>query len=122
MEPNTQIYALNEFKVTYGKFYKNILIIDIIINMFAIITFQGLVARQPYLCKNIPYLVCYFRILNMSLHAESGYYFLVCLINIFFVCVWHIKHTYVTQKRLCLFRIQLPCSCKSDIPVTKSAV
>ena len=25
----------------------------------SIIKFQGLIARQPYLCKNIPYLVCY---------------------------------------------------------------
>ena len=56
MEPYTLIYALNEFKVIYSKI---ILIIDtifIIINIFSIIKFQGLVARQPYLYKNIPYL------------------------------------------------------------------
>ena len=52
MEPNTLIYALNEFEVTYRKI---ILIIDTIlikINIFLIIKFQELVARQPYLCKN----------------------------------------------------------------------
>ena len=46
MEPNT--LTLNEFHVIYRK---NILIIDtnpIIIN---ISKFQGLVARQPYICK-----------------------------------------------------------------------
>ena len=63
MEPNTLIYALNEFIVlSISKFYKIILIIDtifIIINIFSIIKFPGLVARKPYLCKNIPYLVCY---------------------------------------------------------------
>ena len=63
MEPNTLIYALNEFIVIYiTKFYKITLIIDTfftIINIFLIIKFQELVARQPYLCKNIPYLVCY---------------------------------------------------------------
>ena len=59
MEPNTLIYALNEFKVTFITTLQNILIIDTIINIFSIIKFQGLVARQPYLCKNIPYLVCY---------------------------------------------------------------
>ena len=51
MEPNTLIYALNGFIVIYCKI---ILIIDtifIIINIFSIIKFQGLVARQPYLCK-----------------------------------------------------------------------
>ena len=61
MEPNTLIYTLNEF-IVMAKFYKIILIIDTnftIINIFSIIKFQGLVARQPYLCKNIPYLVCY---------------------------------------------------------------
>ena len=44
MEPNTLIYALNEFIVIYRKFYKIILIIDknfIIINIFSIIKFQG---------------------------------------------------------------------------------
>ena len=55
MEPNTLIYALNEF----------IVIILHLLNyahyrsIFSIIKFQGLVARQPYLCKNIPYLVCH---------------------------------------------------------------
>ena len=53
MEPYTLIFALDEFIIIY---YKIILIIDIIINIFSIITFQGLVARQPYLYKNIPYL------------------------------------------------------------------
>ena len=59
MEPNTLIYALNEFIVYI---YKIILIIDTvftILNISSIIKFQGLVARKPYLCKNIPYLVCY---------------------------------------------------------------
>ena len=59
IQPNALIYALNESIVIYRKI---ILIIDtifIIINIFSIIKFQGLVARQPYLCKNIPYLVCY---------------------------------------------------------------
>ena len=59
IEPNTLIYVLNEFKVTYRKI---ILIIDtifIVINLFLIIKFRGLVARQPCLCKNLPYLVCY---------------------------------------------------------------
>ena len=54
MEPNTLIYALNEFIVIYCKI---ILIIDTfftIINIFSIIKFQELVARQPYLCKKIP--------------------------------------------------------------------
>ena len=60
MELNTLIYALNEFKVTCR--YKIILIVDtifIIINIFLVIKFQGLVVRQPYLCEDIPYLVCY---------------------------------------------------------------
>ena len=52
MEPNTLIYALNEFIVIYCTIYKIILIIDkkkiIIINIFSIIKFQGMVARQPY--------------------------------------------------------------------------
>ena len=42
-----------------AKFYKIILIIDTIftiINVFSIIKFQGLVARQLYLCKNIGYI------------------------------------------------------------------
>ena len=58
MERNTLIYVLNEFIVIY---YKIILIIDTIFTIIiisSIIKFQGLVARQPYLCKNIPYLVC----------------------------------------------------------------
>ena len=58
-EPNTLIYALSEFIVIY---YKIIVIRDtifIIINLFSIIIFQGFIARLPYLCKNIPYLVCY---------------------------------------------------------------
>ena len=50
MEPNTLIY---EFKVTYRKILHIIDTIFIIIN---IIKFQGLVSRQPYLCKK--YLVC----------------------------------------------------------------
>ena len=48
MEPNTLIFALSEFIVIYRKI---ILIIDnlfIIINIFSIIKFQGMVARQPY--------------------------------------------------------------------------
>ena len=52
MEPNTLIYGLNEFIVIYRN--KTILIIDTIftiINIFSIIKFQGLVARQPYLSK-----------------------------------------------------------------------
>ena len=59
MEPNTLIYVLNEFIVIN---HKIILIVDTIftiINIFSIIKFQGFIARQPYLCKNIPYLVCY---------------------------------------------------------------
>ena len=59
MEPNTLIYAFNEFKVTFTKFYKIILIIDtiiIIINLVMVIEFQGLVARQPYLCNSVCYL------------------------------------------------------------------
>ena len=63
MEPNTLIYALNEFIVIYRKI---ILIIDTIytiVNIFSIIKFQGLVARQPYFSKNIPYLVCYLDII-----------------------------------------------------------
>ena len=54
MDPNTLIYFLNEFKVTYYK----IILIDTIFK-FSIIKIQGLVARQPYLCKNIPYIACY---------------------------------------------------------------
>ena len=105
-----------------AKFYKIILIIDIIIK-FAIIIFQGLVARQPYLCKNIPYLVCYFRIMNMSLHAESGYYFLVCLI--FFLFVYGILNIHTSSKSSLFTFVCLGSSFpahKSDIPVTKSAV
>ena len=48
------IYAMNEFKVLYCKI---ILIIDTIfitINIIIIIKFQGLFARQPYLCKIFP--------------------------------------------------------------------
>ena len=48
MEPNILIYALNEFIVIYCKI---ILIIDtifIIINIFSIIKYQGLVARHKY--------------------------------------------------------------------------
>ena len=55
MEPNTLIYGFNEFKVTYPKILQNY----IHFCSFSIIKFQGLVARQPYLSKNIPYLVCY---------------------------------------------------------------
>ena len=58
MEPDKLIYALNEFIVIYRKFLQNHIHIDtifIIINIFSIIKFQGLVAGQPYLCKNIPY-------------------------------------------------------------------
>ena len=51
MEPNTLIYALNEFKVTHHKIIITIDTIFIIINVFSIIKFQGLVARQPFLCK-----------------------------------------------------------------------
>ena len=40
-KPNTLIYGLNEFKVTYPK----IILILFIINIFLIIQFQGLVAR-----------------------------------------------------------------------------
>ena len=64
MEPNTLIYALNEFiviifrKILQNYTYIYIDTIFIIINIFSIINFQGLVARQPYLCKNIVYLVC----------------------------------------------------------------
>ena len=62
MESNTLVYALNEFIVIYRKILQIILVIDtifIIINLFLIIKFQGLLARQPHLCKNIPHLVCY---------------------------------------------------------------
>ena len=48
MEPNSLINVLNEFIVIYRKI---ILIIDTIftiINIFSIIKFEGLVARQPY--------------------------------------------------------------------------
>ena len=51
-----------------------ILIIDTIftiINIFSIIKFQGLVARQPYLCKNIPYLVCYLDIWLLGTFVNS---------------------------------------------------
>ena len=62
MEPNTLIYALNEFIVIYRKilqnythyrynFYNNFI--------FSIFKFRGVVVSQPYLCKKIPYLVCY---------------------------------------------------------------
>ena len=52
MEPNTLIYALNKFKVTYCKILQNYThLLYIIINIFSIIKFQRLVARQPYLCK-----------------------------------------------------------------------
>ena len=63
MEPNTLIFALNEFIVIYRKILLIIDTIFLIINIFSIIKFQGLVARQPYLCKNIPFLVCYLDIL-----------------------------------------------------------
>ena len=59
MEPNTLIYVFNEFIVIYRKILQIIDTIFTIINIFSIIKFQGLVARQPYLCKKIPYLVCY---------------------------------------------------------------
>ena len=59
MEPNTLVYAMNEFTVIYRKFFTIIDTFFTIINIFSIIKFQELVARQPYLCKNIPYLVCY---------------------------------------------------------------
>ena len=53
MEPNTLIYALNKFKVTHCKILQNYTnLLYIIINIFSIIKFQRLVARQPYLCKN----------------------------------------------------------------------
>ena len=70
MEPNTLIYALNEF-IDIAKFYIIILTIDTIftiINIFSIINFQGLVARLPYLCKNIPYLVCYLDINMIAMY------------------------------------------------------
>ena len=62
MEPNTLIYALNEFIVIYRKILQNYTHYRynyFINNIFSIIKYEGLVARQPYLCKNIPYLVCY---------------------------------------------------------------
>ena len=52
MKPNTLIYALNEFIVIYCKIILVIDAIFIIFNIFSIIKFQGLVARQPFLCKN----------------------------------------------------------------------
>ena len=59
MEPNTLIYALNEFIVIYRKILQNythfIDTIFTIINIFSIIKFQGLVARQ----LNYSLLVCY---------------------------------------------------------------
>ena len=54
MEPNTLIYVLNEFIVIYRKLLQNYTHYRYnfyIINIFSIIKFQGLVARQPYLCK-----------------------------------------------------------------------
>ena len=52
MELNTLIYALNEFVVIYGNILQNYTPYRLlIINIFSIIKFQGLVARQPYLCK-----------------------------------------------------------------------
>ena len=54
MEPNTIIYAFNEFIVIYRKIKKIILIVDaifIIINKFLIIKFMGLVARSKLLYK-----------------------------------------------------------------------
>ena len=52
MEPNTLIYALNEF-IDIAKFYKIILIDTIftIINIFSIIKFQGLVASNHIYVK-----------------------------------------------------------------------
>ena len=70
MEPNTLIYALNEFIVIYRiilQTYTRDTIFSII-NIFSIIKFPGLVARQPYLCKNIPYLVCYLDIYGCYVH------------------------------------------------------
>ena len=56
MEPNTLIYALNEFIVIYRKLLQNYTHYRYNFTTFSISKFQGLVARQPYLCKNI---VCY---------------------------------------------------------------
>ena len=56
MEPNTLIYALNEFIVIYRKIL--LIIFTNFIIIIPIINFQGLFARQPYLCNNT-YLVCY---------------------------------------------------------------
>ena len=58
MEPNTLIYALNELIVisisqNFTKLYS--LYIDTIFIIIFDNKFQVLVARQPYLCKNIPY-------------------------------------------------------------------
>ena len=69
-----------------AKFYKIILIIDIIIK-FAIITFQGLVARQPYLCKKYSL----FSVLLSNNEHESAcrvWILLFCVLDIFFwLCV-----------------------------------
>ena len=51
MEPNTLIYALNEFIVIYRKILQNYTHYRYNFYIFSIIKFQGLVARQPYLCK-----------------------------------------------------------------------
>ena len=55
MEPNALI---NEFIVIYGNILQNYTPYRLlIINIFSIIIFQGLVARQPYLCKLHIYMV-----------------------------------------------------------------
>ena len=60
MEPNTLIYALNELIVIYRKHFQNYTPYRYNFYKNSMMKFQGLVARQPYLCKNIPYLlVCY---------------------------------------------------------------
>ena len=83
MEPNTLIYALNEFIVTYR--YKIILNIDtifIIINIFSIIKFQGLVAREPYLCKNIPYLLGYMWLLGTFVNSLCDIKIIIKIVKI----------------------------------------